>query len=264
MFLSILLIDVGSNPDRPRPGRLWLRNVYRVHQRLCMAFPSKVQKDVDPSFLCPYKPEAFSQQTVGVLRTAEAGFLFRIDPLPANRAVILVQSALLPDWNYAFHNASYMLAAPPECKAFDPDLTNGQRLRFRLRANPTKKVGSATKSERLAGKKKNGKRVALLQENDQIAWLLDKGQQGGFTVPGQWREENGVKIPDFRVDVVPEGWIRCGKEGYRDGDFFAVRFDGILVVNDVAAFRQTLQQGIGSAKGFGFGLLSIARAEVLS
>ncbi len=40
MYLSSLLIDVGDNPDRPRPGRLWLRNLYHVHQRLCMAFPS--------------------------------------------------------------------------------------------------------------------------------------------------------------------------------------------------------------------------------
>ena len=40
MYLSCLLIDVGDNPDRPRPGRLWLRNLYHVHQRLCMAFPS--------------------------------------------------------------------------------------------------------------------------------------------------------------------------------------------------------------------------------
>lgn len=187
--------------------------------------------------------------------------LFRIDSDRTGRApAVLIQSERQPDWTSL---PSAFIIETPECKAFDPYLANGQRLRFRLRANPTKKVGSATKSERLAGNKKNGKRIALLQENDQIAWLLDKGQYGGFTIPGQWREENGAKLADFRVDVVPEGWIGCGKEGHRDGDFFAVRFDGILVVNDVAVFRQTLQQGIGSAKGFGFGLLSIGPAEVV-
>jgi hypothetical protein len=53
MYLSHLMIEVGSDPDRPRPGRLWLRNMYHVHQRLCMAFlppVSKKNKD-DPEFL---------------------------------------------------------------------------------------------------------------------------------------------------------------------------------------------------------------------
>ena len=41
----------------------------------------------------------------------------------------------------------------------------------------------------------------------------------------------------------------------------AVRFEGVLQVVDPVAFQQTLRRGIGSAKGFGFGLLSIARCE---
>ena len=51
MFLSCLLIDIGDNPDRPRPGRIWLRNLYHVHQRLCMAFPSDPRKTDDRDFL---------------------------------------------------------------------------------------------------------------------------------------------------------------------------------------------------------------------
>ena len=39
----------------------------------------------------------------------------------------------------------------------------------------------------------------------------------------------------------------------------AVRFEGVLQVVDPVAFQQTLRCGIGSAKGFGFGLLSLAR-----
>ncbi len=69
MYLSLLLIDVGNNPDRPRPGRLWLRNVYHVHQRLCMAFPTDQQRACDPGFLRPYAPDGF----------APSRFLFRID-----------------------------------------------------------------------------------------------------------------------------------------------------------------------------------------
>jgi CRISPR system Cascade subunit CasE len=183
--------------------------------------------------------------------------LFRVDTdRRGANPFVLVQSDIEPDWTSLPEG---YLAEP--VKSFEPSFAIGQRLRFRLRANPTKKQGASTKSERLAGLKKNGKRVALFHENDQVAWLLGKGEDGGFTIPGQWREENGVKIPDFRVDVVPEGWVQCGKEDHRDGKFLAVRFDGILIVKDPAKFRETLREGIGSAKGFGFGLLSIAPAE---
>lgn len=184
--------------------------------------------------------------------------LFRLDSDRAGRTpAVLVQSDAQPDWSEL--PREYVVDLP-EWKAFDPPFVVGQRLRFRLRANPTKKIESASKTERLAGIRKNGKRVGLFHENDLVAWLLDKGQHGGFSIPGQWREENGVKVPDFRVEVVREGWVRCGKEGHRDGEFFAVRFDGVLTVTDPVAFRQTLGQGIGPAKAFGFGLLSLAPA----
>ncbi len=123
MYLSCLLINVGDNPDRPRPGRLWLRNLYHVHQRLCMAFPSASRRSADPQFLCPFNPDDFGPKPVHAARSMDAGFLFRIDPQPSGRVVILVQSASMPDWDYAFHNADYLLAAPPSTKAFEPSAT---------------------------------------------------------------------------------------------------------------------------------------------
>lgn len=113
MYRSCLLIDVGNNPDRPRPGRSWLRNRYHVHQRLCMAFPSASRKAEDVDFLKPFNPDMFGNGRVGEKRSVDAGFLFHIDSLPNGRAVIIVQSAIEPDWNYAFHNANHLLAAPP-------------------------------------------------------------------------------------------------------------------------------------------------------
>ena len=74
MFLSCLFIDVGANPDRPRPGRMWLRNLYHVHQRLCMAFPSAPRISEDPGFLKPFKPEDF----------AKTRFMCSVRPTPAS------------------------------------------------------------------------------------------------------------------------------------------------------------------------------------
>lgn len=133
MFLSHLLIDVGGNPDRPRPGRKWLGNIYHVHQRLCMAFPTPQQSTEDPRFLQPFNPKAFDPPR----------FLFRIDNSiedNSQRAIILVQSAVKPDWDYAFQNARVFLAAEPETKAYGPVFTAGQELRFRIRINLSKKI----------------------------------------------------------------------------------------------------------------------------
>jgi CRISPR system Cascade subunit CasE len=105
-----------------------------------------------------------------------------------------------------------------------------------------------------------GKRVAIVVEADQIAWLLRKGMAGGFRIPGEWVERGGRRLPNFRVDVIPEGAVWCGKAGHRDGRFVAARFDGILEVTDPAVFRKTVEHGIGSGKSFGFGLLSVAPA----
>jgi CRISPR system Cascade subunit CasE len=42
-------------------------------------------------------------------------------------------------------------------------------------------------------------------------------------------------------------------------NLLSVQFDGLLQVLDPDALWHTVQAGVGSAKGFGFGLLSLAR-----
>lgn len=240
MYLSSLLIDVGDNPDRPRPGRLWLRNPYHVHQRLCMAFPSNDRKSRDAEFLGPFNPEDFAGRPVQVRRDAAGGFLFRVDSLLGGRAMILVQSATPPDWNYAFHNAGYLLAAAPHRKEYKPCFTIGQRLQFRLLANPTRKV--CTKSEP-GGEKNNGKRIPV--QNEQMgAWLAARAERGGFAVIEASTALGYAYVRKPKVTQV----IRLR----------SVRYDGVLEVVDTAAFGNALLQGIGPEKAFGFGLLSVA------
>lgn len=248
MYLSYLLIDIGDNPDRPRPGRLWVRNLYHVHQRLCMAFPSKDRKSKDSNFLKPFQPEDFGKNQVHVTREAGAGFLFRIDPQPGSRAVILVQSAIKPDWEYAFHNADYLLAAPPEVKLFDPDFTKGRNLRFRLMVNPTRKIDTKSGSD---GQKRNGRRVPI--RHDQLFdWLKKWAELAGFSV-----KEDSVNIQ--------LGYIYIKKSREDNGHRMrSVRYEGILTVKDPDRFKEILARGMGSGKAFGFGLLSVANLKASS
>lgn len=298
MFLSTLLVDVGDNPDRPRPGRLWLRNLYRVHQRLCMAFPSADKQKNDPLWLKPYRPDDFPEQRhqagkslkkeeapvdllrqVHAPRNAKSGFLFRVDPMPGGRVVILVLSAMKPNWNYAFGltpglvdsrtgnpigNAGHLLAAPPsEPKPLRLMLETGVRFSFSLLANPVRRISpnSVDAHGRPFDKKWHGKHVPVPMNGESLRkWLEDRAEP----LWAQRKRSPNEQPPGFRViDVMAmqPGYVyinmtRDGGEGHR---LRSIRYHGILEVTDPAAFEKTLAAGIGPAKGFGFGLLSLAR-----
>jgi len=248
MYHSTLLVNVGDNPDQPRPGRLWLRNAYRVHQRLCMAFQTEAKKKADPDFLNPYNPtKDLDQQQVHVprydpKRNVTAGFLYRIDPHPGGSVAIVVQSTQRPDWNYAFHNAPSLLAADPEVKPFNPEFSKEQLLRFRLQANPTKKIVAMTERGEI---KRNGKRIPVKYDelND---WLTRHATAGGFSLD---EESIGVQTGYVYINDSHEG------KGRR---VFSTRYEGTLTVTDPERFYQTITGGIGPSKCFGFGLLSVA------
>jgi len=262
MHLSSLLIDVGDNPDRPRPGRLWLRNLYHVHQRLCMAFPSASRKSEDAHFLQPFQPKDFGDQQVHVERQADSGFLFRIDfpvqpyqrweePRPGGRAVILVQSAVRPDWDYAFHNARHLLAAPPQVQSFDPCFSRGQSLRFRLAANPTRRLSrhSLEADGQPVKEASIGKRVPV--PNDRLFdWLARQAETSGFSV-----EQDCTRVQP--------GYIYMNKKKDDKGHRLrSVRYDGVLQVTDPDLFlNKAVIHGIGSGKAFGCGLLSTAPCQ---
>src|SRR5262249_25471349 len=104
MFLSQLHVNVANEP-----GRKWLGYIYRLHQRLWMAFPDDERKSDDPFFVGAWSgpPPADPKPN----RTG-SGFLYRVerDGMPR----ILVQSAQRPNWEYAFQNAPYLVQPEPQ------------------------------------------------------------------------------------------------------------------------------------------------------
>jgi len=256
MYLSHLLIDVGSNPDRPRPGRLWLRNIYHVHQRLSMAFPTSMPRDEN------------------------GRFLFRIDNSTKDdspRAIILVQSDLPPDWDYAFHNARMLLAAPPERKEFNPTFLGGENFRFRIRINLSKKSKTSNDGADLQRPREGtdakgrprsqSKRVAL-------TWKREEGEQPDEMIQ-EWFASKakgcGFSLRDFRL--LHLGWVlayrpkaKRGRTEARESDrqlrFRSALLEGVLEVTNATDFAKAVFSGIGSAKAFGFGLLSVAPVRI--
>lgn len=251
MYLSSLLIDVGSDPDRPRPGRLWLRNLYRVHQRLCMAFPTKDRRLRDKEFLQPYAPDDFAGVNVHAPRSEDGGFLFRLDPRPGISPVILVQSADLPapDWDYAFHNARYLLAAPASVRTYRPQFYPNECFRFRLRANPTKRArrGSLHACGQPMDARWVDKRIPV-PASALEDWLSRRAERAGFQI--------------IALDQITTGYIYFNKMENRGNGhrLHSVLYEGQLRVTDPIRLVEAVRAGIGSGKAFGFGLLSVARA----
>lgn len=258
MYLSSLRIDLGVSGSAPTIGGRWLSNRYRVHQRLCMAFPSEQRLVTDPDFLAPFAPKDFpmvragSDRCRGVAgaedlaqvhapRTVRDGFLFRIDP-SREGAQIIVQSAVVPNWSYAFANFRGVLSTEPEVCEFAPAFAPGQQLQFRLEANPTRKVDTKSASE---GVRRHGRRVPVPAAAC-IDWLRRFELAAGFNLdPQAVRLEYGV--------------VRARKSSDTDDgvSYASARFDGILAVTDPPVFSQRLFGGFGTAKAYGFGLMSV-------
>lgn len=146
---------------------------------------------------------------------------------------LLVQSQTMPDWRAFATDHRDGLLAEPQVKPYEPILQTGRVLSFRLAANPTVK--------------REGRRLGLLREADQIGWLLRKGEAGGFS----------VALDSLRV--TRRGYLRDGTGSGQALTVLVAQFDGLLSVTDAGRFAETLRNGIGSAKGLGCGLLSIAQ-----
>lgn len=353
MYHSHLLINVGDNPDRPdwNITRKWLRNLYRVHQRLSMAFPSGVPATAAErvaAYCAPYGGGAHDRDLPGENdpgvppcdapvhreRTDEAGFLFRIDhPVcdvnvngkathgghPRRRPVIVVQSATRPDWDLAFGldqdrrdvlgrpvgNAAHLLAGPPQCRKIELALNGeslclsrddrrdggfilrlGDRVRFRLRANPVCRRDGKRKRpqipphefyshcERHPGEPSEdveriraecpkcreirGKRRAAAFVKAHEDWLVYKLGDAAMDIECFLGGPAGE-----RIETLVTGWAWGWRTKHEPQpsqrmQWWSALFEGSFRVGNSATLKTLLESGIGPAKAFGFGLLSVA------
>lgn len=218
-----------------RDRRVWreMADCHELHRTLMSAFPDGLGDEA----------------------RAACGLLFRPEQDRAGLTpVVLAQSTVLPDWGRLPDGFALRHACKP-VDALWQGLTAGRQLRFRLRANPTKRLGTAGErvTDPLAGK-----RVHLRSEEAQLAWLARKGEGGGFRATRVQASPEVTNVQARPQDTV-QGRRRT--EGRTDRlTFGAVLFDGELEVTDAGVFRATLAAGVGAGKAYGFGLLSVAPA----
>lgn len=176
--------------------------------------------------------------------------LWRLDD-DSSGLQLLVTSSAKPDFSSLLEQAGMPVEDGWQTTAYEPFLDRlevGQEWRFRLAANPVRSVREVTDPSSL----QRGKRVPVVGARHLQQWLIDRGGKLGFEVNDDSFIVSGRQAENFR---------RQGREVSGSSQrvvITAVRFDGILRVSDAEAIRKALVEGIGSAKAYGCGLLTLA------
>ncbi|NLX22431.1 MAG: type I-E CRISPR-associated protein Cas6/Cse3/CasE [Phycisphaerae bacterium] len=158
--------------------------------------------------------------------------LFRVEPTRDDEPpVVLVQSEKQPD----FDGLPEGYASVQGPKGYNLDLRPGQKLRFRLRANATVK--------------RDGKRLGLMRDEDHRDWLIRKAKPCGFA-PIRFHSTRAARV-QYRKGTGDQAASQTHQ---------SVDFEGVLQVIDPEKLTAAIAAGIGPAKAFGFGLLSLAPA----
>lgn len=124
-------------------------------------------------------------------------------------------------------------------------LAAGQRWAFRLTANPVRAVAGERDTR--------GKVVPHVTAEQQRGWLLERADRHGFSLEGDLAEQ--VLVTRRERDSFERG---RGERRQR-ATVSRAQFDGLLEVTDPELLRTSLTQGIGRAKAYGCGLLTLAR-----
>ncbi len=186
----------------------------------------------------------------------ERDFLYRVD-YSRGKPVILIVSAREPLYPGTLWNV--------EIKPYNPQVPEGKRLGFSLRANP---VVTKTVPEAKGVKKKRYKHDVVMDakkriideygDKSQLPPVADIVQQEGFRWLSSRSERLGFSIKEGQVrsDAYNQVNFMQGKKN-RKVSLSTIDFTGVLTVDNSEKFLETLGSGVGPAKGFGCGLMLV-------
>jgi CRISPR system Cascade subunit CasE len=210
-------------------------NPARREARALLASPHRVHAAVMASF-----PEGHAESDDGRV-------LWRLDE-GGHDVVLYVVSPGEPDLTHLVESVGRPVYGW-ETRDYEPllgKIASGDRWAFRLRANPVhnaRKTEGAARSQRFA-------QVTVAQQTD---WFLRQAQRHGFTVP-----DGELGEPDLVVRA--RQTVRFAR-GHRTVTLGTAVFEGHLRIEDPTLVRTALVGGIGPAKGYGCGLLTLAAAR---
>ncbi|WP_084959973.1 type I-E CRISPR-associated protein Cas6/Cse3/CasE [Thermoactinospora rubra] len=183
--------------------------------------------------------------------------LWRIDADSRAETYLYLVSPAKPDLTHLVEQAGWPQTGRWDTYDYTPLLSclaAGDRWAFRLTANP---VHTARRTDT-----EPTKITAHVGVRHQTRWLLQRQERAGFKVVEKPPERRLVPEGDeYELVVHNRRQLVFGKAGHRQRvTLLTVTFDGLLEVTDPDAFRRTLTQGLGKAKAYGCGLMTLAAA----
>ena len=238
------------NKTRHETRRL-LSSPYMLHAAIAGSFPPGSCESADES----------AGRVLWRIDTLEAGkdFLYIVSPEEPS-LVGLDEQIGWPDKPAQWESRDY--------EPFLKQIAKGQEYSFRLVANP---VLSRKGIENEQG---HTKRIGHLTVLQQAAWLIGKSAYSGTQTVApelfERQEQSRAERNGFIIPVDPNTGIaklivsnsrkltfKKGKSG-KSITLVMARYDGVLQVTDAGKLCSALSCGIGHAKGFGCGLLTLA------
>lgn len=187
-------------------------------------------------------------------RDGEARVLWRLDQ-EQERYFLYVVSPDAPDFAHLAEQAGWPTTERGTVKpygGFLERLAPGQQWAFRLAANPTRYIQGKD-----GGRAKRSAHVTVAQQE---TWLLERAKLHGFrmtTTKVQRPEGSLAEIPE--VGVTRRATHTFDRKGAAAPvTLGAAQFDGRLEVLDPERLRRALVTGIGPAKAYGCGLITLA------
>lgn len=179
--------------------------------------------------------------------------LWRLDH-DGDRYFLYVVSPDAPDFVHLAEQAGWPSTERGTVRSYDAfldALRPGQRWAFRLAANPTRYVAAKE-----GGRAKRLAHVTVAQQEN---WLLERAQGFGFSITTTEAPGVGGRTSIPEVAVTRRATHAFARNGAPDQvTLGTAQFDGRLEVRDPEPLREALVAGIGPAKAYGCGLLTLA------
>jgi CRISPR system Cascade subunit CasE len=170
--------------------------------------------------------------------------LWRLDMLRGNPYLLLL-SPQRPSFT-RFCNEFCVSGVTGETKNYDNLLmriAEGQEWNFMIRGNTTHSMPSGEEGKR-------GKLCSHVSVRYQREWLMKKALSCGF------------ELKEDMFEITQTDQLKFWRNKQEQPVILAVAvFEGALVIKDIELFKRTLTNGIGRAKAYGCGLLTIARGK---
>lgn len=239
----------------PYLSRIWINPLRQQSQRL-LSQPQAMHAAV----LC-----GLSSQPV------EERVLWRLDTDEPRRPGLLVLTRSRPSWEHLVEQVSWPSAEEPQAETRDyapllEKVMPGATFAFRLTANPvqsSKRPVKPTKSQAEARKRapRSSHRLGHRTVEHQMTWLLQRAESWGVRFPTSSAAAEGDDAPPADVRITARN-RRSFQRRAQDSRVVlqVVTYEGHLVAEDAERLRHILLAGIGRAKAYGCGLLTLAPA----